>query len=212
MSFVENSLTTSIGEDGIAQWFEDMGLEVTFAQNSNTKKSGWFGSNHDLGFCTTWQGGGSFYYSVDDVTNEVGVLCTNFLNKSGTTYWQKSADGKVLYIRPTIINSARSNIIAAEKEDGNWGIIVGTNLYTKDGVQTIVDPAIDVNPNGEFTVVKMRDPESGVNFTSLYRVLSAPCFTPAGMYVDFGGTPMRAATVQTASDTDAKICFAFPVA
>lgn len=130
------------------------------------------------------------------------------------SYSQQSSDGKVIYYRSPLVDdpATRINVIFAEMEDGDWGIIIDTKLYTKTGSQTIDDPAVDAFPNGEFTAVKMRNPETGVNFASLYRMLSAPCFTPAGMYVDFGGTPMRAATVQTAGDADAKICFAFPVA
>ncbi len=141
--------------------------------------------------------------------------CADFFaaELTGNSYWQKSVDGKVIYIRSTLIGDPpqRTNIIFAEMENGDWGVIKGTTLYTKTGVQTIDDTAVEPLPNGEFTAVKMHDPTMGVNFTSFYRVLSAPTFTPAGMYIDFGGKAFRAATVQTADDAEAKICFAFPV-
>lgn len=147
-------------------------------------------------------------------TRSEWTIKAGLFNVNDYSYGQQSADKKVVYYRSPITGdpAVRYNLIFAEMENGDWGIITDNYLYTKAGRQTINDPAVDALPNGEFTAVKMRDPKTGVNFTSLYRVLSAPCFAPAGMYVDFGGTPMRAATVQTANDTDAKICFAFPVA
>ncbi len=221
MSFIENSKQYNAGSSKSSSLFKDLGLKL---HSNSSRGTAYYcpGEQANIGFYANSSSANlQIALSSDYVVNHVShsptlySICTNFfaVESIGNSYWQKSVDDKVIYIRSTLIGDPlqRTNIIFAEMKNGDWGVIKDTTLYTKTGKQTIDDTAVGPLPNGEFTAVKMRNPETGVNFTSLYRVLSAPTFTPAGMYIDFGGKAFRAATVQTANDAEAKICFAFPV-